>query len=88
MKKPKKINFFAIGKKVISNEIDALQEVSAGISKNEFNNVCNFLLETKGNLIFLGIHYPYISISFEYDWDCYRKQSKASIYPQLQYFFV
>ena len=55
MKKPKKINFFAIGKKVISNEIDALQEVSSGISKNEFNNVSNFLLETKGNLIFLGI---------------------------------
>ena len=55
MKKPKKINFFAIGKKVISNEIDALQEVSSGISKNEFNKVCNFLLETKGNLIFLGI---------------------------------
>ena len=55
MKKPKKINFFAIGKKVISNEIDALQEVSSGISKNEFNNVCDFLLETKGNLIFLGI---------------------------------
>ena len=55
MKKPKKINFFAIGKKVISNEIDALQEVSSGISKNEFNEVCNFLLETKGNLIFLGI---------------------------------
>ena len=55
MKKPKKINFFAIGKKVISNEIDALQEVSSSISKNEFNEVCNFLLETKGNLIFLGI---------------------------------
>ncbi len=55
MKKPKKINFFAIGKKVISNEIDALQEVSSGISKNEFNEVCNFLFETKGNLIFLGI---------------------------------
>ena len=55
MKKPKKINFFAIGKKVISNEIDALQEVSSGVSKNEFNTVCNFLLETKGNLIFLGI---------------------------------
>ena len=55
MKKPKKINFFAIGKKVISNEIDALQEVSSGISKSEFNEVCNFLLETKGNLIFLGI---------------------------------
>ena len=55
MKKPKKINFFAIGKKVISNEIDALREVSSGISKNEFNNVCNFLIETKGNLIFLGI---------------------------------
>ena len=55
MKKPKKINFFAIGKKVISNEIDALQEVSSGISKNEFNNFCHFLLETKGNLIFLGI---------------------------------
>ena len=55
MKKPKKINFFAIGKKVISNEIDALQEVSSGISKNEFNNVCKYLLETKGNLIFLGI---------------------------------
>ncbi|MDC2994589.1 KpsF/GutQ family sugar-phosphate isomerase [Gammaproteobacteria bacterium] len=55
MKKPKKINFFAIGKKVISNEIDALQEVSSGISKNEFNNVCDFLLKTKGNIIFLGI---------------------------------
>ena len=55
MKKPKKINFFAIGKKVISNEIEALQQVSSGISKNEFNHVCNFLLETKGNLIFLGI---------------------------------
>ena len=55
MKKPKKINFFEIGKKVISNEIEALQKVSSGISKNEFNQVCNFLLKTKGNLIFLGI---------------------------------
>ncbi len=55
MKKPKKINFFEIGKKVISNEINALQEVSSGISKNEFNEVCDFLLGTKGNLIFLGI---------------------------------
>ena len=55
MKKPKKINFFEIGKKVISNEIDALRTVSSGISKNEFNEVCNFLLKTKGNLIFLGI---------------------------------
>ena len=55
MKKPKKINFFEIGKKVISNEIDALRRVSSEISKNEFNEVCNFLLKTKGNLIFLGI---------------------------------
>jgi len=55
MKKPKKINFFAIGKKVISNEIEALQKVSSGISKSEFNEFCNFLLSTKGNLIFLGI---------------------------------
>ena len=55
MKKPKKINFFEIGKKVISNEIDALRTVSSGISKNEFNEVCNFLSNTKGNLIFLGI---------------------------------
>jgi arabinose-5-phosphate isomerase len=55
MKKPKKINFFEIGKKVISNEIDALRTVSSGISKNEFNEVCNLLSKTKGNLIFLGI---------------------------------
>ncbi len=55
MKKPKKINFFEIGKKVISNEIDALRRVSSGISKDEFNEVCNFLSKTKGNLIFLGI---------------------------------
>ena len=55
MKKPKKINFFEIGKKVISNEIDALRAVSSGISKNDFNEVCNFLSNTKGNLIFLGI---------------------------------
>ena len=55
MKKPKKINFFEIGKKVISKEIDALRTVSSEISKNEFNEVCNFLLKTKGNLIFLGI---------------------------------
>ena len=52
MKKPKKINFFEIGKKVISNEIDALRAVSSGISKNDFNEVCNFLSNTKGNLIF------------------------------------
>ena len=55
MKKPKKINFFEIGKKVISNEIDALKKVSSGISKNEFNEICDFLSKTKGNLIFLGI---------------------------------
>jgi len=55
MKKPKKINFFEIGKKVISNEIEALKEVSSNISKKEFNEICNFLLDTKGNLIFLGI---------------------------------
>ena len=55
MKKPKKINFFEIGKKVISSEIDALQVVSSGIDKKDFNEVCNFLSKTNGNLIFLGI---------------------------------
>jgi arabinose-5-phosphate isomerase len=55
MKKPKKINFFEIGKKVISREIDALQVVSSGIDKKDFNEVCNFLSKTNGNLIFLGI---------------------------------
>tara|TARA_B100000579_G_scaffold335478_1_gene286173 strand:- start:617 stop:1594 length:978 start_codon:yes stop_codon:yes gene_type:complete len=55
MKKPKKINFFEIGKKVILNEIDALRMVSSEISKKEFNEFCNFLSKTKGNLIFLGI---------------------------------
>ena len=55
MKNTKKINFFDFGKKVISNEIDALRAVSSGISKNDFNEVCNFLSNTKGNLIFLGI---------------------------------
>ena len=55
MKKPKKINFFEIGKKVISNEIEALQAVSSRIDKAEFNKLCNFLSKTNGNLIFLGI---------------------------------
>ncbi len=55
MKKPKKNNFFEIGKKVISNEIKALKKVSAGLDKREFNKFCNLLSNTKGNLIFLGI---------------------------------
>ncbi len=55
MKKLKKFNFFEIGRKVISKEIDALQKVSREINKKEFNEVCNFLSNSKGNLIFLGI---------------------------------
>ena len=55
MKKPKKNNFFKIGKKVLLNEIKALTEVSDKISENEFNKLCNLLANTKGNLIFLGI---------------------------------
>ena len=55
MKKPKKNNFFKIGKKVLLNEIKALTEVSDKISKFEFNKLCNLLANTKGNLIFLGI---------------------------------
>ena len=55
MKKPKKNNFFKIGKKVLSNEIKALTEVSNKISEDEFNEFCNLLANTKGNLIFLGI---------------------------------
>ena len=55
MKKPKKNNFFKIGKKVLLNEIKALTEVSDKISKIEFNKLCNLLANTKGNLIFLGI---------------------------------
>ena len=37
MKKPKKSNFFEIGKTVISNEIEALKVVSANLDKKEFN---------------------------------------------------
>ncbi len=55
MKEPKKINFFAVGKKIMSNEIKALQNVFSKIDKKKFNDVCFHLSETKGNLIFLGI---------------------------------
>ena len=55
MKEPKKINFFAVGKKIMSNEIKALQNVLSKIDKKKFNDVCFHLSETKGNLIFLGI---------------------------------
>ena len=55
MKEPKKINFFAVGKKIMSNEIKALQNVFSKIDKKKFNDVCFYLSVTKGNLIFLGI---------------------------------
>lgn len=55
MKEPKKINFFAVGKKIMSNEIKALQNVLSKIDKKKFNDVCFHLSESKGNLIFLGI---------------------------------
>ena len=55
MKKPKKSNFFEIGKTVISNEIEALKVVSANLDKKEFNKICLLLSNTKGNVIFLGI---------------------------------
>ncbi len=55
MKEPKKINFFAVGKKIMSNEIKALQNVLSKIDKKKFNDVCFLLSESKGNLIFLGI---------------------------------
>ena len=55
MKKPKKSNFFKIGKKVISNEIEALKIVSTNLDKKEFNEICSLLFDTKGNIIFLGI---------------------------------
>tara|TARA_B100000614_G_scaffold262721_1_gene297937 strand:+ start:1985 stop:2962 length:978 start_codon:yes stop_codon:yes gene_type:complete len=55
MKKPKKSNFFKIGKKVISNEIEALKIVSTNLDKKEFNKICSLLFDTKGNIIFLGI---------------------------------
>ena len=55
MKEPKKINFFAVGKKIMSNEIKALQNVLSKIDKKKFNDLCFHLSESKGNLIFLGI---------------------------------
>ena len=55
MKKTKKNNFFEIGKKIISNEIIALKAVSLNLNKNEFNAFCESLVNTSGNLIFLGI---------------------------------
>ena len=55
MKKTKKNNFFEIGKKIISNEIIALKAVSLNLNKNEFNSFCESLVNTSGNLIFLGI---------------------------------
>ena len=55
MKEPKKINFFAVGKKIMSNEIKALQNVFSKIDKKKFNDVCFHLSATKGNLIFIGI---------------------------------
>ena len=48
MKKPKKNNFFKIGKKVLSNEIKALTEVSNKISEDEFNEFCNLLAVPSG----------------------------------------
>ena len=55
MKKTKKNNFFEIGKKIISNEIIALKAVSLNLNENEFNSFCESLVNTSGNLIFLGI---------------------------------
>ena len=55
MKKPKKSNFFEIGKTVILNEIEALKVVSTNIDKKEFNKICVLLSNAKGNIIFLGI---------------------------------
>ena len=55
MKKTKNNNFFEIGKKIISNEIIALKAVSLNLNKNEFNAFCESLVNTSGNLIFLGI---------------------------------
>ena len=40
MKEPKKINFFAVGKKIMSNEIKALQNVFSKIDKKKFNDLC------------------------------------------------
>ncbi len=55
MKKQKKNTFFEIGKKVISNEIEALKTVSTNLDKKEFNKICSLLSRNKGNIIFLGI---------------------------------
>ena len=51
MKKPKKNNFFKIGKKVLSNEIKALTEVSNKISEDEFNEFLDkYLKDNKVDL--------------------------------------
>ncbi len=55
MKKPKKNDFFKLGKRVIDNEIEALRSISSKIVKSEFNEICSELENTKGNIIFLGI---------------------------------
>ena len=52
MKKPKKNDFFKLGKRVIDNEIEALRSVSSQIVKSEFNEICFALENTKGNIIF------------------------------------
>ena len=50
----KKINHLRIGKKTIKIEARGLDKLAESIG-NEFNDVCNKLLQTKGKIITLGI---------------------------------
>ena len=50
----KKINHLRIGKKTIKIEARGLDKLARSIG-NEFNDVCNKLLQTKGKIITLGI---------------------------------
>ena len=50
----KKINHLRIGKKTIKIEANGLDKLAQSIG-NEFNDVCNKLLQTKGKIITLGI---------------------------------
>ena len=50
----KKINHLRIGKKTIKIEARGLDKLAKSIG-NEFNDVCNKLLQTKGKIITLGI---------------------------------
>ncbi len=48
-------NFFASAKKTFAQEVSSLAKIPNQIDRNKFNEICELIINCKGNIVLMGI---------------------------------